>query len=588
MGRVSTASGPLAIGLKYSFAPPLPAIMTRMNRHTAPHAPRPWPATGTPPPQTWFLHLDLQEVKTGVEVAGLLRARLWTQTLGQTARILTSAPNGVLQHEVARLRACGEVAWPLEVACLYDVVQRPGGAPGDSASPAVTAPTPTAAAEPPAPPGAVAWHDTHLADGTLVSRAHVDASGQALRRDGWDVRGFWSHLQTLDAEGHCVQAHWLDEQGRAVLRKCFAFEQERLWCKEVWRLDPATGEPVQAFASERDFLFWALAQWLDPALPHVLLVDQTLRYLGLAASPWLAKHRIRVVAMVHNTHEMPGRRGRVANTFTRGLLDGSEAVDDVVVLTQAQARDVAATLQALPKPPRLWVIGHPAFDTADSTAPAVRTAQPSAPGPVVCMARFAAQKNHLGLLWVCEAVRRETPDVRFDFYGEGPLKDAVQAQLTVLGLQDQVRLHGFCSEPARVYASASMAVLGSRFEGFSLFCLEALAHGLPVVAFDVDYGPAELIEHGVNGFLLTPGDTAGFAQAVLRLWKDAGLRARMSAAARASARRFAPEALADRWRELLSCEGNQPMVQGDWPQESAARALDEGLAFVAKADGVDL
>jgi glycosyltransferase involved in cell wall biosynthesis len=308
----------------------------------------------------------------------------------------------------------------------------------------------------------------------------------------------------------------------------------------------------------------------------------------------------------------------VGNVFAQGLLDGTEKVDDVVVLTQAQGRDVAPLLAALPKPPRLWVIGHPAFDQPPAIAAPLANA-PATPGPVVCLARFAHQKNHLGLLWVCDAVRRAEPAVRFDFYGEGPTKADVQAQVRVMGLQQQVGLHGFCTQPGRVLAQASVAVLGSRFEGFSLFCLEALAHGVPVVAFDVDYGPGELIENGVNGYLLPAGDTVGFAQAVLRLWRDADLRARMSAAAQASAARFAPQSLAQRWQELLWVERNasmdktaiatphldsqgpgwrdwvlanllrgcaplgmvEPMLQGGWTQDAAAHALDEALAFLA-------
>jgi glycosyltransferase involved in cell wall biosynthesis len=94
-------------------------------------------------------------------------------------------------------------------------------------------------------------------------------------------------------------------------------------------------------------------------------------------------------------------------------------------------------------------------------------------------------------------------------------------------------------------------VLSSRYEGFANVLGEAMAAGLPVVAFNCDFGPAEMVDNLVDGLLVPDGDAGALAAALDRIMGDAALRMRLGIAARQSATRFASPAIIEQWDRLV-------------------------------------
>ncbi len=78
--------------------------------------------------------------------------------------------------------------------------------------------------------------------------------------------------------------------------------------------------------------------------------------------------------------------------------------------------------------------------------------------------------------------------------------------------------------------SSSILALSSRYEGFGLVILEAMACGLPVVSYACPCGPKDIITDGIDGFLVPDGDEIILAERICRLIEDEELRKRMGAA----------------------------------------------------------
>ncbi len=80
-----------------------------------------------------------------------------------------------------------------------------------------------------------------------------------------------------------------------------------------------------------------------------------------------------------------------------------------------------------------------------------------------------------------------------------------------------MRLAGYTNAPLEVFQGALASVYPTTTEGFGLSILEALSNGCPVISYDVNYGPREMIESGKNGELVPPGDIDAIAQAMRRV-----------------------------------------------------------------------
>lgn len=136
--------------------------------------------------------------------------------------------------------------------------------------------------------------------------------------------------------------------------------------------------------------------------------------------------------------------------------------------------------------------------------------------------------------------------------GEGPDRAALAEQAVRLGLADRVRFLGFVPEADKraLMAAADVLAMPSRSEAFPLTLLEAAQAGLPAVASRIPVLEA-LVGEGTTGLLAPPEDPAALAEALGRLLRDADLRGRLGAGARAWAAGFTWEAVAAQTEEAL-------------------------------------
>lgn len=121
------------------------------------------------------------------------------------------------------------------------------------------------------------------------------------------------------------------------------------------------------------------------------------------------------------------------------------------------------------------------------------------------------------------------PNIKLFILGEGPERPYLERQVATLGLESRVFLPGAVNNPFPFFRRALCLVLSSRYEGCPNVLLEAMALRCPVIAFDCDFGPSEIIIDGDNGLLVEEGDVAGLASAIARLSENVLLRERMAA-----------------------------------------------------------
>lgn len=189
--------------------------------------------------------------------------------------------------------------------------------------------------------------------------------------------------------------------------------------------------------------------------------------------------------------------------------------------------------------------------------PKEETSRSANPVPVIgAVGRFIPAKDYPCLLRAAAELRRRGYEFQLYILGDGPEFARVQAMVTELGLESIVSLPGMVSDIGSWYRRCDAYVISSIREGLPVALLEAMAHGLPVVATDVG-AIAEAVRDGEGGLIVAPDEPESLADALARLLDDPGLRDQLGQGARRRIRdHYSVDSVArlleDTYRQLLA------------------------------------
>ncbi|MEV7868689.1 glycosyltransferase family 4 protein [Streptomyces sp. NPDC088124] len=170
---------------------------------------------------------------------------------------------------------------------------------------------------------------------------------------------------------------------------------------------------------------------------------------------------------------------------------------------------------------------------------------------VVAAGRLVPVKRYDLLVEAFAQVAERHPEWLLRIYGGGEEQDRLRGLIDGLGLHDNVFLMGSATPMEAEWVKGSIGAVTSNFEPFGMTIVEAMRCGLPVVATDCPYGPAEIIRDGVDGALVPVGDRDALAAALLALVGDDERRRRMGRAALENSWRFAPGPVVAQAERLL-------------------------------------
>lgn len=166
--------------------------------------------------------------------------------------------------------------------------------------------------------------------------------------------------------------------------------------------------------------------------------------------------------------------------------------------------------------------------------------------------RMDANKNHEMILRAFAALAADFPEVRLVIYGNGECREPLIKLSEQLGLSERISLPGAVSDVADKIYRSSVFVLSSYSEGMPNTLIEAMCMGLPVISTDCPCGgPAELIEDGVNGYLIPPGDVKALEERLRMLLSDREKAEKMGRNASKLLEEYRPEHVDRTWMDYL-------------------------------------
>lgn len=170
---------------------------------------------------------------------------------------------------------------------------------------------------------------------------------------------------------------------------------------------------------------------------------------------------------------------------------------------------------------------------------------------VIAVGRLSYQKGYERLVDAWRIVTQYHPFWVLKIFGSGEKRDYVNNCIIESNLEKVIEIHEPTSDIQREYLNSSIFVLSSRYEGLPMVLLEAMSCGLPVVSYDCKCGPKDIIEDGVDGFLVREGDIDDLARKIMLLIESEDLREQMGTKAYQKSKLYSQETIMAKWEEVF-------------------------------------
>lgn len=251
---------------------------------------------------------------------------------------------------------------------------------------------------------------------------------------------------------------------------------------------------------------------------------------GLYVPLWIKKGKAKIIYERHASLLFNGSQ------LQKALIQlGAHLYDQVIVLTKSSLNEWTSD--------NLRVIPNPLSFSANQRAELSNHS-------IICVGSIVYNKGYDLLIDAWKKIAHKYPTWNVHIYGKGNASCYIK-QAQDANIESQITFHGASSDIETIYQHASILVLPSRTEGFGMVLIEAMAHGVPCIAFDCPCGPRDIIVHQENGFLVKPQDTEEMAEYISTLIEDHKLRKDFGKHASLHVQKYSIEEIGLLWKKLF-------------------------------------
>lgn len=371
-----------------------------------------------------------------------------------------------------------------------------------------------------------------------------DRDGKVIRFDGYDSRGFLSMSTFYSQDGGVASETAYKLDGTPVINSYYHADADGNVQNTLLTLIGSDGAEM----SFPDFDHLA-AYFYDQVVgadstPVTMIAD---RAYAVDPAMFLMQEPVRKLEYWHNTfttnYEVGGPIGDVMQNEFRHR----EQMMGYIVSTERAAHDlrqrVPAGMHVYTIPVALNEQHHPWVPMSERQ-----------PDKMILIGRIEQQKNLPAAIRAINIIKEQVTTIRLQIYGyilEADTNQEVHKLVDELGLQDNIIFKNYTHDKDAIYQDAQLLIMTSRNEGWGMALDEALTYCVPIVSFDVDYGPADIVTDGADGYIVPQNDIDGLAAKCLGLLKNDAQRDDFGQAAQNNSQRFNLEPMAEHWRVLL-------------------------------------
>ncbi|ETT87159.1 glycosyltransferase [Viridibacillus sp. FSL R5-0477] len=378
------------------------------------------------------------------------------------------------------------------------------------------------------------WHE----DGTINFIDYFDDNRVRTRREEFHHTGFLQREVLYHPSNNKKnQERFYTEDGFCFLSLWYNNKSGKL--QKVYLFSPDY-DKVEYFPSSKEFHdFWLNEICRVEVVKPVIICDGSAPTTRVTS---IDDELVYKIYMLHSNHfSAPYELGSPYRTVYQAKLDVIPKGYPVVVLTEQQRLDLH---KEIGNRGNIHVIPN-CVEVNDFNIE-------KNPKLVSMIARYSPEKRLDEAIKAFSLVVEQVPEAKLDIYGNGNEEESLNKLIQELKLENSVELKGYTNKVHEVLAASSVSLVTSAYEGFSLAMLESLANKTPVISYDINYGPSQVIEDGVNGYLVPNGDSEQLAEKIIHLLNNHDLVVKMGNEARNTVLKdYSPERYYEKWSKLL-------------------------------------
>ncbi|MGX6429813.1 glycosyltransferase [Levilactobacillus yonginensis] len=360
-----------------------------------------------------------------------------------------------------------------------------------------------------------------------------------LRRDVYDSRGFLSRTSYLNDDELVNTELYFDSKKKIrIIKKFLPQDGKAVLCQITLK---EHNHREYFFKSEHDFRVFFINELNEKE--DIFYCDRNSR---MAADFYDVNANVKVAAVFHSTHVQPGQdvvTGELKNGVYDFTLNHPDKLTRIIVSTQKQRQDLIHRFSDLP-PVVVIPVGYANHQEVDITR--------RNPYHIISVARYSPEKQLMHQVKAVEALIPEFPEIELHLFGFGSeIEDQIKEYISSHNLDGHIFLRGFYSNLDDEYRKASLALMTSIEEGFSLSTLEELSFDIPVIGYNINYGPSELIKDGQNGFLVPANDQPALQQKIREYLLDPSVDQQMMLNCGKSIEEYTPDSVMKKWESFV-------------------------------------
>lgn len=378
------------------------------------------------------------------------------------------------------------------------------------------------------------WDD----DGILKFIDYFDENRVRNRREEFHKDGF-KIRETLyhPANNKKNQERFFTPDGFCFLTMWFNYETGKQ--QRIYLFDPSH-KKVEDFANRKEFqTYWLEELCRTEVVKPVVIVD------GAATAERVIEMDDDLafkIYMLHSNHfEEPYTIGSSYREAVQPILDIIPKGYPVVVLTEQQQQDLHKEIGNR---------GNISVIPNSVELPVAKVEKD--PLLVSLVARYTKDKRIDQAIEAFLEVARDVPGAKLEIYGAGNEEAELKKLIKKLKVHHSVKLKGYTNRTDEVFAKSAVSLVTSKAEGFSLVMLESFANHTPVVSYEINYGPAQIIKDGETGYLVPDGDIEALADRIKKVLDNpAEAKLMGDNAFNLIKESYTPEIYYNKWRNLI-------------------------------------